>query len=339
MPQAKVYFRTDANPSIGMGHLIRCTALAEMLKEKFSITFLLASTPSGVRKKFIPTYFQVSDIVTEEFSFLQNTLTEKDILVLDGYDFDSAYQRRVKSTGVRLAYIDDLRSFEYYADLIINQADQVSESDYKIKSQARFCLGPSFALLRQPFLKATQIKREVPSKITSVFVSFGGADLHNITEKVLKALTSFDTLENIHVLTGPVNLNVETWKEQFKNSSRIHFHNNLSSEQVCELMSKCQLGLAPASSLSLELCAVGLVLLVGITADNQKGYYKGLTEKSAALGIGDWQSVTEEDLVAKLNGILIYDAKDISWFIKNQRQYIDGLSAERLQKAFLELAA
>jgi UDP-2,4-diacetamido-2,4,6-trideoxy-beta-L-altropyranose hydrolase len=339
MPQAKVYFRTDANPSIGMGHLIRCTALAEMLKEKFSITFLLASTPSEVKSKFIPSYFNVIEITQEEFSFYQKTFTGKDILVLDGYDFDSVYQKRVKDTGVGLAYIDDLRSFEYYADLIINQADQVKEADYKVKTDAKFCLGPSFALLRAPFLNATQEKRNIPSKISSVFISFGGADIHNVTQKVLKALTSFDSLEHIHVLTGPVNLNIDRWKEQFKGSSRIHFHSNLSSQEVCDLMLQCQLGLVPASSLSLELCAVGMVLLVGTTAENQKGYYKGLTEKSAALGIGDWHFISEEELIAKLNGILIYDEKDIAWFIKNQRQYIDGLSGERLKKAFLELAA
>jgi UDP-2,4-diacetamido-2,4,6-trideoxy-beta-L-altropyranose hydrolase len=322
-----------------MGHLIRCTALAEMLKEKFKVSFILNDTPDEVSKKFIPEHFQVISMRQDDVVFYKSTLSEKDILVIDGYQYDTRYQKSLYENKIRFVYIDDLRSFEYYANIIINQADNINEKEYITKAPARFCLGPDYVLLRPPFLKAAQQARTGLKKISSVFISFGGADSFNVTEKALRVLSGFDQLEHIHVLSGPVNTNIENWKKQFLNSERIRFHNNLNSEQVCELMKRCQLALTPASSLSLEVCAVGMVLIVGLTAENQVGFYNSMTGKSVALGMGDWQSIGEAELTEKLNGVMIYDEKDINWFIKNQRAYIDGKSGERLQKVFLDLAA
>ena len=57
------------------------------------------------------------------------------------------------------------------------------------------------------------------------------------------------------------------------------------------------------------------------------------------LGIGKWQDLKEETLFEKLSSVMIYDKKDMDWFIKNQRKYIDGQSGKRLLDVFLKLAA
>lgn len=339
MSKTRVFFRTDANSQIGMGHLVRCAALAAMLRENFSVTFLTSHTPAEVREKILGRRFAAIEIEGDDFSAYRKYIFPGDILVLDGYNFDTDYQAKVKATGIKSVYIDDLHSFVYSADVIINQSDSIKESDYKTIGQTQFCLGPKYALLRPPFLEAAKKEKPAADKISSVFLSFGGADMHNVTQKVLRVVSAFNTVKEIHVLSGSVNENINTWKKQFDGHSRIHFHSNLDSGDVCTLMNKCQLALCPASSLSLELCAVGIVLLTGTTAANQQGYYDSLTQKSAALGIGNWMEVSEEDLKGKLAGMLIYDEKDIARFIKSQRNYIDGLSGERLLNVFRELAA
>lgn len=340
MPKPKVYFRTDANPEIGMGHLVRCSALADMIKDEFEIGFVTKNTPDGVLKKFLPdTYNTLKVEGADEFVFLneKKVLASENIMILDNYAFDSDYQNKIKKSGVKVVYIDDLIGFNYNVDVIINQAENVKETDYKTVGKVKFCLGTNYILLREPFLKATKSIRDL-KKIESVFVSFGGADMDNVSQKAVKALLRFPQLKNIHVLSSSVNENIDKWKNEFNNSEKVKFHSDLKAEEVCELMQSCELALGPCSNLALELCAIGIVFITGTTASNQDNYYKALTSKSTVLGIGKWQELSEQALYDKLSSVMIYDEKDLNWFIKNQRNYIDGQSGKRLLEMFIQLA-
>jgi len=336
MSKPKVFFRADANSKIGMGHLVRSSALAKMLESDFEITFLIQDTPAEVQNKILKS-FHTEEIKGDELLYYRQNI-KKGILVLDGYQFDSDYQEQIRKSGIKSVIIDDLHNMNYSTDVIINQADSIKASDYKAKIETKFYLGPDYALLRPPFIKAASEKRESLKKINSVFVSFGGADAYNVSEKAIEALLDFDQVKQIHVLSGPVNKNSSSVSEKYKNELRTKFYHDLDSESVCELMKKCELALVPSSSLSLEICSVGMVMITGTTAGNQEGYYMGLMQRSAALGLGDWLTISAEAIKDKIRTVLVYDEKDISWFIKNQRAYIDGKSGERLKNVFLNLA-
>jgi UDP-2,4-diacetamido-2,4,6-trideoxy-beta-L-altropyranose hydrolase len=340
MFRQKVYFRTDANTKIGMGHLVRCSALAKMIENQFEIGFVIRYSPSAVVKKFLNPDYEIialneSNEIEEMIS--RNILSAANIIVLDSYDFDSSYQSRVKSSGVKVVFIDDIVAFDYDVDVIINQADNIKEVNYSTLSRVKFCLGSKFILLRDAFLNATVKSREL-KRIESVFVSFGGADMDNVSRKVLKVLSRFPQLKNIHVLSSSVNENIAKWSHEFINSRIVKFHNDLAAEEVCNLMQSCELALGPCSNLALELCSIGIVFITGTTASNQVNYYDALTGNSCALGIGIWQELSEEDLYNKVASVMIYDEKDIAWFVRNQRNYIDGQSGKRLLNIFLDLA-
>jgi UDP-2,4-diacetamido-2,4,6-trideoxy-beta-L-altropyranose hydrolase len=335
--KTKVYFRTDANPEIGMGHLVRCSALANMIASEFDITFITASTPEAVLKKFLPFKYKVETVDNVADTSFVNRIQKDDIIVLDHYSFNSEYQNKIKQNGNKVAFVDDLIGFNYNVDLIINQAENVAKEQYKTVGPTKFCLGTNYILLREPFLKATKAERNL-KKIESVFVSFGGADMDNVSQKAVKALLKFSQLKHIHVLSSSVNENIDKWKSEFNSSDKVKFHNDLNAEQVCSLMQSCELALGPCSNLALELCSIGIVFITGTTASNQDNYYKALTSNSTVLGIGKWQDLSEQALSDKLNAVMIYDEKDIAWFVKNQRNYIDGESGKRLLNVFLELA-
>jgi len=335
MSKPKLYFRTDANPEIGMGHLVRCCALADMIKSEFEISFICKNTPGAVLKKFLPNDFKTIVVNKEnEVSFLteNNILTKENIIVLDNYSFDSDYQSKIKQSGIKVVYIDDLIAFNYNVDVIINQAENVKESDYKTVSPVKFCLGTDYILLREVFLKAVSADRNL-KEIESVFVSFGGTDMNTVSHKAIKTLLRFPQLKTINVLSSSINENIAKWQNEFANSNRVKFHNDLNAAEVCEL------ALGPCSNLALELCAVGIVFITGTTASNQENYYKALTSNNAIVGIGKWQELSEEKLYEKISEVLAYSNTEINSLIKNQRKYIDGQSGKRLLNVFLKLAA
>jgi UDP-2,4-diacetamido-2,4,6-trideoxy-beta-L-altropyranose hydrolase len=345
MPKLPVFIRTDASPSIGLGHLIRTSALADMLSPAFEPTFILQDTPAEISVKFISSAFKKILIPfsgfesDKEIVFLnQQGFSSGSIFIVDGYQFEPEYHKNLQQAGFHVVCIDDLVRPGHSADLIINQADFVSANDYKTNSVTRFCLGPRFALLRQPFLKAAQEKARHINKIQSVFVSFGGADTNNITFKVVNILSAFEEIKNVHILSSSVNANIDEWKNQLPHPGRIHFHQNMYSSEVCQLMQSCELAICPSSSLSLELCAVGILLFTGTTAGNQEGYYKSLIHHKTAIGIGNWLSASENEISEKLSTVLNLDEASIQEMTNAQRIYIDGLSGQRLLNVFLGLA-
>ena len=63
----RVFFRTDFNKKIGLGHYIRCVSLADIIEKKYQITFVSNSKISS--KNFISFYKYNILFVEKEFEF------------------------------------------------------------------------------------------------------------------------------------------------------------------------------------------------------------------------------------------------------------------------------
>ena len=81
--------RADGGLQTGLGHLVRCKALAQMLKDDYSITFFSHENPESFIAELSDSGFSCRMIETEEEFF--NSLKENSIAVIDGYHFDTFY--------------------------------------------------------------------------------------------------------------------------------------------------------------------------------------------------------------------------------------------------------
>src|SRR5687767_10542252 len=106
MDSPKIYFRTDGNLNLGLGHITRCLALGQMLRHNFSITFFIKQPSTSVYEMVRREKFNILSINDEEDFF--NILIGNEIVVLDGYHFDTTYQRKIKASGALLVCIDDV---------------------------------------------------------------------------------------------------------------------------------------------------------------------------------------------------------------------------------------
>ena len=97
----KILFRADGNSEIGLGHLYRLFSLVEMLKDNFKFIFLTSEIsalniiPKNYQKKTIPKEITIDiepDWINEQFDIHEY------LLIVDGYQFNSSYQKRIIKT-------------------------------------------------------------------------------------------------------------------------------------------------------------------------------------------------------------------------------------------------
>jgi len=306
-----VYIRADGNEQIGLGHLVRCSALAHMLKDDFNITFYSHSIPKQLENEFNGNGFKIVRIA-EEKDFLSIVTNDK-VVVLDGYGFDTNYQRDIKQKDAKLVCIDDLHDRKFFADLIINHAPGITPQDYKAQPYTQFALGLDYALLRPAFLKQAQKKRHI-DKIETVLICFGGADPKGLTEKTLKIIAGFKKFEKIIVVTGTAFIKTREFDQLILSDNRVVHRHNLDEKQMLETMLEAQLSIIPSSSILLEALAVGGVVITGYYTNNQKDISNKFSNKyKQILVIGDLntQSIKSQHIKNCENNILNWNIEPL----------------------------
>lgn len=315
-----IYIRVDGNSQIGLGHLIRCFALAQMLQSDFSITFVCRCIPDKIKKDLEEARFQLLEIENE--AVFLSLPTKNDIVVLDGYHFDLAYQESIKNTAATLVCIDDLFDKEYVADLIINHAPNVSPGNYNALVTTQFALGPEYALLRPLFLEQARNKKAVVN-LETVFICFGGSDFKNLTEKTVATITAFPVFKRIIVVTGVAFEQINKLKTVIDSDKRIeHFH-GIDERKIMELMVASDLAVVPSSGILNEVLSVGCNVISGTYVENQKFIYSAYKNENCFYDAHDFEPKELNEAVQKaVNRVPL------------NKNVIDGLSGERLLKIF-----
>ena len=328
----KIFFRADGNTQIGLGHITRSLALADMLKDDFEIFVLIQNPTEAVRKQIqevsnhIIELPSTEDYLQEAHDIAERYLETNNIMVIDGYHFQTEYQKILKEAGVKLVCIDDLHAWHFVADVVINHAGGVKESDYSCEPYTKLCLGMEYALLRSPFLEAAKQDRKI-EKIENIFICFGGADGLNLTKKTVEACLEITQFKEIHAVVGSAYAHFESLQDFTKEYPQVHIHQNLNAQQMCELMQHCELAIVPASSIAYEVCSVRTYLITGWYVDNQKDIYQSLSKNDLGLGVENFQELA--------NSISNFEMKTI--YLQSQKQHFDGKSRERINKCFNHL--
>lgn len=334
---SKILFRADGNSQVGLGHITRSLALADVLKEHFEIYFLVQEPSQEVIAQIhevtqnIIVLPQTQNFLSEAQEIAQKYLTGKEIVVLDGYNFQTEYQKILKTTGVKLVCIDDLHAWHFVADVVINHAGGVRESDYSCEPYTKLCLGLAYALLRRPFLEATNQERVI-EKIENVFICFGGSDPHNFTEKALKACIEAQVFREIHVVVGSAYTHFASLQNLTIEEKNVFLYQNLNAQDLCLVMQKCHLGIVPASSIAYECLAVGMYLIVGYYVENQKAIYEGLISLEYIITAGNYQnfSFSKDTFSIQNSAILKFPQKHFLSIKKFVEVFIEILVEIRL---------
>ena len=328
MSGKKILCRADGNSNTGLGHMYRMLAIAAFYKEQYELVFLTDNTsvisiiPNEYTIELIPKGVLISDEpkwISTEFN------PSEYIIIADGYQFVSSYQKEIKEYGYTLMYVDDLTTEQMYADVVINHSPHCTAKDFKAEYYTQYALGTDYAMLRPKFNELALLKRDI-TNIENAFVCFGGADQYDLSLKAAMGLLNNKNIKEIHVVLGGAYIHQKIY-DVAKDNEKVHLHKNLDEVSLCELMQSCQIAIAPSSTILYELCSVKMPILSGYFVDNQKYINTALAEKGVIFNGGDFRNYTRVDFQYKIENIL--ENVDIENCILRQQKLFDGKNKRR----------
>lgn len=330
----KIIFRADGNSVIGLGHVVRSLALAELLKDTFDCIFvsynlneMLEESVLKVCKELIP----LNDECLESFT---SYLRGNEIVVLDGYNFKTDFQAAVKNKGCMVVSIDDIHGCHFLSDVIVNHGMCISVEDYSNEAYTRLFLGTEYLLLRTNFYNAMLLPRKIEC-VENLFINLGGSDPLNITMKLLESI-NVDSFKNIHVIIGATNTSYHSIQRLVSGIKNVRLHFNLDQFDMEAIMHECQIGISTPSGIAYELSAVGIGLIVCNTTSNQDHFYKFFTEYGLAAGVNVNDLNYIEKIVAMIEEMRL-DLDLIAGHIKSQRNFFRYEAKENVVNIFKSL--
>lgn len=319
MDKPEIYFRADGGSAMGIGHIIRSCALAQMLRDNFQCIFIAKGLIPGLKTQVETSCDKVLEIdpsltIEEEAKIVARILKPRQILVTDGYHFTTPYQREVKKNGNLLVCIDDIHACHYISDVVINHAGGITPAQYSSEWYTRFYLGTDYALLREPFHHVQS--GDDAGRQNNVLINLGGADPANDLKAVLMQCINKAPQYAYHIVAGPAYLHLD-WLSGFIAERResITLYRNLTAAEMAELMKKCALAVTSPSTVSYEYLAIGGKLFLYTIADNQRGIFQYFTSEGMAYS---FEQFPQAEKAYKLQGD----------FVKNLRAIFSKLHTE-----------
>lgn len=320
----KAVIRVDAATMIGTGHLMRCLTLAERLRRRGDdMAFVSRELPGNLIAYVEAQGFEVLHLPPHEadvsltgyaawLTVPQATDAEEtlaalrgrrvDLLVVDSYALDAAWERVLRPHVGRIFVIDDLANRVHDCDILLDQnfyRDGAHRYDGLVPAGCNCLLGPQHALLRKEFFAARRELRERDGRLRRVFVFYGGSDLTRETEKAVRALLAVPELHlTADIVVGSSNAHIAEVRALCAGHENLRLH--VQAQNMAELMAAADLALGAGGTTTWERCCLGLPALVTTIAENQYD----IADDCAAAGLirylGTAAEVTEARLVGEL---------------------------------------
>jgi spore coat polysaccharide biosynthesis protein SpsF len=286
--KARLGFRCDGNPKIGLGHVVGSLRLAKAVAKelKMGVEFLVREDKSTVA------LIQKAGFAVEVLS--PNFSKEKDIQriiaktnksdwagvvinfcknALD--DYGSIFQQ-IPDTGKKLIFMDNPVPSSYRkADLVINALPHPDYNGYDSDDHPACYDGLDYFLLDEAFTSYNRKSRLIGRNIERILVSMGGADVDNSTGLVIEGLAMAGYQGWVDIVLGTANPHTQLVQKQFR-QRRLRGEINVGVSVLPERMWKADVGFSALGLTTYEMAFMGLpIVLIASTplnADVAKRY-------------------------------------------------------------------
>ena len=339
---AAVVIRADASTTIGMGHAMRCLALAQAFADECDgrSAFLMAGAPPPFAARAERDGATVTALAAAPGSGADAAETialarahGAGWVVADGYHLGSRYQEALVAAGARVLALDDHAHLDrYHADLLLNQNLGADAGAYRGRApRSRLLVGPRYALLRREFRSFDLPPRPVPDVARRILVTLGGSDADDVSARVVAALAQVAEPLELVLLAGATNPNLASL-ERAAAAAPHPVELVVDALDMPRRMADADLAVTAAGTTSWELARVGTPQVAIVLADNQRAIARGLDAAGLAVSLG-WHADLTQESIAAAAAALIHAAGRRGEMARRGRELIDGRGALRVLAA------
>jgi UDP-2,4-diacetamido-2,4,6-trideoxy-beta-L-altropyranose hydrolase len=330
--------RADADAKIGVGHVMRCLALAQEWRARGGdATFICASIPEAVQTRLREEGFRSIRIPAMSGSDEDALQTSRELsqcgahlLVVDGVQFRHHWQKLIKQTRVSVLLLEDNgTSPPYCADWVWNADLPVRPEMYqKCEPPAKLLLGPQYVLLRREFLKA-EPRSKATGPVRNVLITMGGSDPENFSERTVTALRPVCRDCKLRIVVGAANSHVEKLRVAVRDIGAELLR---ATDNMAEHMAWADLAFTVEGGTLWELLYMGVPVICWSRSEPVSMLLSELRSRGMVTALG---SNTEPDVLAGIFQDLTRDNIRLNVIRENSRTMVDGRGAERVAHALL----
>ena len=338
-------FRFEADPQTGLGHAMRCNALAtQMDNNGWRCYWAVSPGTAAFLGQLAPA--QACIVLAADTPAIQRAEILAaaggcQLLIVDRYGENAGLETEMRNASALIVALDDLADRDLDADIVVNPAPAVAASSYhgRIRPESRLLRGPDFAILRRQFLarrRHSLARRADRDRPDQVLVAFGGTDPANGTGLALDALRTLP-IQRIDVVLGAHAPHLDAVRSSvagFGGRARLL----VDVAEMADIMAECDFAIgAPGTGTWERACLSLPSLLVGI-AENQRANARTVEQSGAGLLSGFTTSDSREAISAHLRRDILRLLAEPQLFRAMQiaaAALCDGRGTMRLATAFV----
>ncbi|MFC5923465.1 PseG/SpsG family protein [Micromonospora vulcania] len=291
MSTLRVGLRCDAGPRRGVGHLVRCLALAEEFLARgahvavFGTVERLGWATAELAARGIPLHpgpESPADLVDAAHRH------ELDVLVLDSYELDPAGAGALRAAGVLTLAVIDGDSRGQDADLYLDQ-------NFGAQTPAlpgRLLAGSTYALLRDSVVTARPATPRPATAVSRprVLAFFGGTDAVGAAPVLTRVLLATGHPMDLTVVVGRPEIEAEL--DEITPGRGQLVRPVPPTGELPKLITEADLVVSAAGTSTWELCCLGAPAALVCVVDNQRESYARVVRHGLAVGLGELPELT-----------------------------------------------
>ena len=332
----QIVFRVDATKNIGLGHLMRCFALAEELVKNKNTCYFISNIDSEkivekiTKSKIILEKISTSPNSNQDLNYLIDFSRNKNIkwIVTDHYEIQSEYIKTLKDNNFYVLSIDDTSQTYYSSDIVVNQNIGSEKLTFRSDKNIRLLLGPKYVMIRDEILKRE--KKRYQDDVKTILVTLGGMAYDTLTIKILRLLKKIiDDNVQIIVIIGPLNRVKSTLKSEVNRLSDSNFRFLFSPRTMLDLYLESDIAISAGGSSCYELSYFGIPNIIITIASNQLNIAKELDKENVSINLGGKEEFSSN--IFKENILKLIDDNSLrKKMVENGKRLVDGNGKKRI---------
>lgn len=321
---ARALLCADCGSGVGLGHLERMLALGDALRPDIDVVLLLPEGDLALRQRVLDRGHAVATAAGDTANRVESMVDAAAsfaAVVLDGYIFDVALQRRLRER-VPLVLVDDLQ-LPAFCDIAINPSPGGEE--LRPEGATTFLGGPAFALIREALVEARERARQIGREPRTVLVSTGATDLAGIAVAVTDRLLQRDTSVQVIRVIGPDS-------RDSVRDSRPRERLLVAPPDLADVLATSTVYVGAAGTTAVQAACVGTPAIITAAVRNQEA-------QAAALARAGCAVVTDTSQMADACLQLLDDPRARQTMTARGLAMVDGQGAARVAEAIRHLVA